>query len=115
MSDRGSFVTEYIYCDKCFSAAKGVLLKNEKHLRGMVVLMWGDSAGELPIIAGKIGGGYAGGDLHMFETDIVPALAAVLCHTLRIVVLADSGERTFAVSPAAGCANKTTDGVRKDG
>jgi hypothetical protein len=26
MSERGSFVTEYIYCDKCFHVVKKVLL-----------------------------------------------------------------------------------------
>lgn len=100
MSERGSFVTEYIYCDQCLSAAKGVLLQNEKYLRGVVIPMWGDSAGELPIIAGKVGGFYSGEELVVFECEIIPALSEVICHPVRIAVLAESGDRIFTATPS---------------
>jgi len=101
MSERGSFVTEYIYCGKCLEVAKSVLLKNEKYLRGIVVPMWGENPGELPIIAGKIGGMYSGEELDIFEVEIAPALADVLCHPMRIAVLAEIGEQIFTVTPNA--------------
>lgn len=53
MSERGSFITEYIYCDKCFEACKQILLGNTKWLNSLQIH-------ELPIIAGKIGGLYCG-------------------------------------------------------
>lgn len=56
MSQRGSFVTEYIHCDKCFEAAKSVLLSRNKYLCSVVVPHWNpDREGpEMPIIAGEI-------------------------------------------------------------
>jgi hypothetical protein len=100
MSERGSFVTEYIYCDKCFAAAKGVLLANDKYLRSVVVPQWGDKGGELKIIAGKVGGLYAGEELVEFEYQLIPALEQVICHPLRVAVLAERGERIFTAMPS---------------
>ena len=101
MSERGSFVTEYIGCDKCFKAAKGVLLLREKYLCSTVVPHWNaaNEGPELPIIAGKVGGLYRGEELDTFEHELVPALEAVLCHQMRIAVLAEGGERIFTVMP----------------
>jgi hypothetical protein len=67
MSGKGSFVTEYIGCDKCLKAAKGALLARGKHLCS-TELPGRDSTGRaLPIIAGKIGGLYAGEELDTHE------------------------------------------------
>lgn len=100
MSERGSFVTEFIYCKECFEAAKRVLLKDGKFLRGVVVPSWtGCCDPHLPIIAGKIGGFYSGEELYDFEQEIVPELSASICHELRIAVLAEVGERIFVVTP----------------
>ena len=101
MSERGSFVTQYVYCDKCFEAAKSVLLFREKYLCGVVVPHWNPEREglELPIIAGKVGGLHVGEELHTFEHELVPALGAVLCHPMRIAVLAEGGERVFTVTP----------------
>ena len=102
MSERGSFVTEYIYCKECFEAAKRVLLKDGKFLRGVMVSSWtGCSDSHLPIIAGKIGGLYSGEELYNFEHDLVPELSASICHELRIAVIAEVGERIFVVTPNA--------------
>jgi hypothetical protein len=99
MSERGSFVTEYIYCDKCFASAKTVLLEDCKYLRGVTIPMWGVRDGELPIIAGKVGGTYSGEEVSDFEHHYVPALEKVLCHEMRIAVLAEVGQRIFTVIP----------------
>ena len=97
MSERGSFVTENIYCPRCFEAAKKVLLCREMYLCSEVLTHPG---GELTIIAGKVGGLYAGEELHTFEFELNAELAKGICHPVRIAVLAESGERIFTVAPA---------------
>lgn len=99
MSERGSFVTEFIYCDKCFEAAKRILLCDEKYLCSDVIHGWGDIP-HMPIIAGKIGGSYSGEELYVFEHDLNKKLSKVICHPLRIAVLAESGEEIFNIEPA---------------
>ena len=101
MSERGSFVTEYIYCSKCFEAAKGVLLGDHKYLKSVTIPIWSASEDkhDLPIIAGKVGGLYSSEELDTFEQEFVPQLAEVICHKMRIAVLADTGERIFTVWP----------------
>lgn len=99
MSERGSFVTEYIYCDKCLEACKRVLLANEKYLRGIIIPGWEGLKEDLPIIAGKIGGLYGGEELHTFEWYLIPELQKTICHPLRIAVLAEDGEQIFRIDP----------------
>ena len=102
MSERGSFVTDYMYCDQCFEAAKGVLLSRHKYLCSVVIPHWdtgADKPREFPIIAGKVGGLYRGEELDTFEQELVPKLESVLCHSLRIAVLAESGKKIFTVTP----------------
>ncbi len=101
MSERGSFVTQYINCDKCFCAAKGILLHQEKYLCSVAIPHWNaaNEGPELPIIAGKVGGLYRGEELDTFEDDLVLQLESVLCHPMRIAVLAECGERIFTASP----------------
>jgi hypothetical protein len=93
MSERGSFCTEYIYCQLCFQAAKRALVKDSKFLKGIEVPMWtGGDEGNLPIVAGKIGGSYPDEELLIVESDIFPEMAQELCHNIRVVVLPDSGK-----------------------
>lgn len=100
MSERGSFVTEYIYCEKCFQAAKSVLLDREKYLCSTVIPQWDNSGTEIPVIAGKTGGSYSGHELHIFEQDLGPQLEVLICHPLRVAVLAESGEAIFTFQPS---------------
>lgn len=90
MSQRGSFVTEYIYCDKCFQAAKGVLLARDKGLCSVVVPHWNPEheGPEMPIIAGKLG--HTWSEAHAMEHEIGPELAKVICHPVRITVLEET-------------------------
>ena len=90
MSQRGSFVTEYIYCDKCFQAAKGVLLARDKGLCSVVVPHWNleHEGPEMPIIAGKLGALWS--EAYDMETEIGPELAKVICHPVRIAVLEET-------------------------
>lgn len=91
MSERGSFVTEYIYCNKCFEACKEVLCGNEKYLKGVAIPSW-LGAGELPIIAGKIGSSWSGGEFCEMEHTYIPEIQKKMCegHKIRIAVLSDS-------------------------
>lgn len=98
MSERGSFVTEYIHCPKCLAAAKAVLMQDNKGLKGVQIPVAGSvSEGLYPIIAGKVGGMFGGEELQVFESELIPALEPVLCHPLRIAVLAEDGEAIYTV------------------
>ena len=100
MIERGSFVTEYIYCDKCLEAAKKILIAGDKYLHGVEVSSWDKTSSQnLPIIAGKIGGRGSGDELITFEYEILPELSKVICHNMRVAVLGESGERIFNITP----------------
>lgn len=99
MSERGSFVTEYIYCPKCFNAVREILLGNKKYLQSIEIPHWDGDKEPLPIIAGKIGGLSEGEELATFEFGLIPKIENVICHKMRIAVLADHGERIFTAKP----------------
>lgn len=99
MSERGSFVTEYIYCEKCFEAIKQILLEKEKFLCSVTIPTWEEDGGELPIIAGKIGGLYGSEELHTFDFELNGQISKVICHPVRIAVLAEQGEQIFFINP----------------
>ena len=99
MSERGSFVTEFIYCKRCFEACKDVLCKKEKHLWAMPLI---GAFSEQPMISGRIGDTYPGGELVRMEFELIPLLESRLCHQVRIAVLADNGEsRVFTAGHEA--------------
>lgn len=89
MSQRGSFVTEYIYCPHCAAAVERVLCEEQaKRFVAYRIPSW--QPGErLPIIAGKVGGSYPGEEFMTFESEVVPALELVVCHPLSLAVIAD--------------------------
>jgi hypothetical protein len=100
MSERGSFVTEYIYCVACFDAIWAAFNANEKYLRSIQIPTWGKNdtreemtgpngrALSLPIIAGKIGGLYPGEE-HASISDLLNSVK--VCHDVRVSVLCDNG------------------------
>ncbi|KKQ03952.1 MAG: hypothetical protein US15_C0073G0007 [Candidatus Moranbacteria bacterium GW2011_GWF1_36_4] len=98
MSERGSFVTEYVYCAKCFEAIKPILLDDEKFLCSRILPSW-EPGQLLPIIAGKIGGLYLGEELHTFDFELNEKISKVICHPIRIAVLAETGEQIFLIKP----------------
>lgn len=101
MSERGSFVTEYLYCEQCFKAAKKVLSGSDKYFTGIAIPSWNQDSDvqELPIIAGKIGGLYAGEEMDAFEDRITQDLSLVICHSMRVAVIAERGEKIFTINP----------------
>ena len=106
MSQRGSFVTEYIYCSKCLEAAKKVLLSDEKYLNSQQILSWEGDGSYLPIIAGKLGGSYSGQELIDFEYYYAKDLAKEICCPMRVAVIAETDvnekncrEKIFYIKP----------------
>lgn len=94
MSERGSFVTQYIYCRRCAEAAKEILCDDRKGLCSQSILSWEThpQPTELPIIAGKVGGLYAGEEIDLFRDVLIPALEAKICHNVTIAVLPNNAE-----------------------
>lgn len=104
MSERGSFCTEYVYCKQCFAAVKEVLERHrdDKYLNFTELDYY-------PIIAGKIGGIFAGEELfRVLPLDTTPArdafgmeLARAICHPIRIAVLPDGQQgQIIEIRPA---------------
>ena len=102
MSERGSFVTEWCYCDACFDAVWSVLsapqLKNGKpyRVRDIRPLNLRDLRKGVNVIAGRI----SDNELLDMESYYGPQIAALLCegHHVRIAVLSDSsGDCIFKI------------------
>ena len=88
MSERGSFVTQFCYCDICVRALESVLAsrcKNVTVIRGSIV-------------AGYVSGSAPGDEIGYFE-DYAEEIAAVICHPVRVAVIAEQGERFFNIAP----------------
>jgi hypothetical protein len=87
MTERSSFITEYIYCPECFATMQmhfGSI--KEKYL---TTLDSGDP--NLPIIGGKIGGLGPGDDLETLTAEL-SKIRDRLCHPVRVVLIAETGE-----------------------
>lgn len=89
MSERGSFVTNYFYCDQCFEAASRVLLQDGKGVCSTVIPSGGGQAH--PIIAGKIGDSYLGGEINRAEI-LAEEIRPHICHDMAIAVIPDHGD-----------------------
>ena len=97
MSERSSFVTEYIYCDECFEAVKEVMCGREKYLCSLAIPSW--TGKELPIVAGKTGGLGGGDDVILMEDELIPELKKRICHTVRVAVIYESFCKFYIVAP----------------
>lgn len=87
MSERGSFVTAYIYCERCFERALAVLQADHGGWLSEAHAFGGRR------IAGRVDHTAPGHEPLVFtERGIDDALAAVLCHPLTIVVAPDCGQ-----------------------
>lgn len=94
MSQRGSFVTQYTWCDKCFEVLKQHLCTRDKHLNGITIPTWkGCSQPEdLCIIAGKVGGLGNGDEWVLFDVELRSEIEPNLCHEVTIVVIDDDAQ-----------------------
>ena len=104
MSDRGSFVTEYIYCSDCLAVALEVLCRGEKYWDGGPVECTTGMNGEkpYPIVAGKVGcgGGWAE-EVYVLEDELMPEMAKRICHSIRIAIIPETegAEKIVTVYP----------------
>jgi len=99
VSERGSFVTEYIYCKQCVESVRQVFasLEQGKWFYPVQVIQ---GLYPQPIFAGRIGEGWPGGETFAFETEILPDLNKSVCHEVRVVVIPEFGEpKTFVARP----------------
>lgn len=104
MSERGSFVTSYIFCGDCLRAAEKVLLDREKYLCSTKIPSWEENNSHLPIIAGKVGASFPGGEFLEFEIKYIPSLKKLICHNMEIAVLSAEGEcEVYKLTPEAPC------------
>jgi hypothetical protein len=85
MSERGTFMTDFIYCQQCLESAKQVLGKVLADPCLTVI-----TKGKLSALYGTVSGLYAGEEIDVIEDEVIPELEKVLCHPLRFVVLAES-------------------------
>jgi len=92
MSERGSFVTEFIYCHDCRTRVLAVL---SKEMDGVIELPIGG------VIAGRVQGMYPGEEIDYFEehTDLHRDILQAICHPLRLCVLAEAREKVFHFDP----------------
>ena len=94
MSERGSFVTEYVYCGDCFAVLKDVLLRErDSYMAASVIPTWDireDASPDLPIIAGKIGALGPWGEALTLDS-ILQTDEARLCHPVHIIIVHDGG------------------------
>lgn len=87
MSERGTVITQYVYCARCLGVAREVL---DAEL---------DATADLgAAIAGRISSSFSGGEILCFETEIAPRLQERLCHSLRVAVMADNGFAYFLIT-----------------
>lgn len=94
MSERGTWVTEHIYCAQCletfqkFLSERGCLTDRNKYWSYVKPSAW--------CFAGRISGLYAGEEIHDWDS-MAEDLAKILCHPLRIAVLAENGEKIYKI------------------
>lgn len=107
MSQRGAFVTEYVYCAACETVLSDVLLRERtKSLCCTQVPSWEDGGGKtMPIFAGKLGS--TADEVVDFEfSDEMAELEKRLCHTVMFACLGESQEvRVLVAGNAHGHAN----------
>jgi len=100
VSDRGSFITDYIYCDDCMRVVEDVFFRladESWHVQRLI----GDGGERLPILTGKLRGLGDGDDLCDLEHKIAREMAKRVCHGVRIAALPDGREpRIIIVGPS---------------
>jgi len=81
MSDRGSFVTQFVYCPTCFEVAKKHLLLDERAIFGYALPA-------TSIIAGFVKDPLSGWEAEIVR-EVAEGMEAELCHDMRICVITE--------------------------
>lgn len=99
MSERGSFVTEYIYNESDYKIIRKALDKNSKYLCISPPAYWDYKENEMPIVSGKVGESACG----MEWLTIASALVGVKTeYDIRIVIMEDIGDILLLIKTSAG-------------
>lgn len=82
MSQRGAFVTEFMYCGECFEAVRDLL--------NSPIGVQSCSIANDSILTGAVLGSYPGEEVFYFDTEIRDKIEEKICHHVQIAVLAES-------------------------
>ena len=101
MSERGSFVTEYMYCHNCFLKMQAVLERHLQFITYPVNTRINDSGEEVKeptsIIAGKTRGTSSNEVINEFQYCIFDKDNAP-CHPVRFCVIDEDDQKLFIVN-----------------
>jgi hypothetical protein len=98
MSERGAYLTQFIYCDRCFNAVQKFLKD-----RGLgPINLYGQST--RGVLAGQARSTYSSGELDEFESIYLDKiLQPKLCHPVSVLVWAESDRlQIFHFEPMPG-------------
>jgi len=94
MGERGSFITEFIYCRQCFEAVEDALITDDKRLQGCVVR-------EGHIIGGYVKHSWPGGGYEPLQMAFDNA-KSLPCHDVRIAIHNDDNTTSVYIVNADG-------------
>lgn len=99
MSERGSFVTQYFYCESDYKIIREALNKNSKYLCISPPAYWGNKENEMPIVSGKVGESSCG----MEWLTIASALVGIKTeYDVDIVIMEDIGDILLLTKRSGG-------------
>lgn len=105
MSDRGSFCTEFVYCNGCFSALKRILRErvggdhNQYNIHSIILKgrirntffrRFIPRRYDVPIIAGFVKSFACGDEILWFDNELREEIEAEICHPVSIAILCES-------------------------
>lgn len=91
MSERGVFCTEFIYCQDCLAAVRSIAGEYS-----------GDVNRDGRVVFGRLSPPDSNGEVRVVELEMGPAISRLLCHDVRIAVLADGGSSAVFLVKAKG-------------
>ncbi len=92
MSERGSYTTEYIYCEDCYNHVREVIKSELDYVA--------DHA-PFRIVSGFVGGLYSGEEIDVME-HLVDEIKKKICCDVRIVVIPEGEDpHIFNIKPIA--------------
>jgi len=92
VSERGSWVTQYIYCPECVCAVRDAIAAADADSGYAIETI---SAPQGPIFGGFISGPGLNGEHITFEVDMREEIESRICHPLSVAVLSDGGANLF--------------------
>jgi len=85
MSDRGTYITDFIYCSKCLFIVESAFKRQNFNFNGCEKFGLGSG-----FCYGRISGLYSGEEIDIFENEILPEIENNLCHKVRICIFPEA-------------------------